>query len=296
MLRMLVLRRSLKGSDKLSEYVKSPLNYVGGKYKILPQIIPLFPKDMTSFLDLFGGGANVSVNVKANQIIYNDNNTQVVEILKTIKEISTEDALKYIDSLIQEYNLSKENADGFLKLRSDYNKSENKNPLMLYTIICYAFNYQIRFNSKGEYNMPFGKNRSSFSPVLREKFIRFSEELHNKLILFYNSDFRGYDSMKASRKGFIYCDPLYLNSTATYNEQDGWTEKDENDLRTMLKSWSVQGLKWGLSNNIAINTTLADWANENRYNIHYINNSYGNSNYHKKDKSDKDIKVLITNY
>ncbi|MCA6072598.1 MAG: DNA adenine methylase, partial [Endomicrobium sp.] len=40
-------------------FIKSPLNYVGGKYKILPQIIPLFPKDINCFVDLFAGGANV---------------------------------------------------------------------------------------------------------------------------------------------------------------------------------------------------------------------------------------------
>ena len=280
----------------MSEFVKSSLNYVGGKFKILPQIIPLFPDEIDTFVDLFGGGGNLSVNVKANTIIYNDINRQVVEVLEAIKKTPTEDALKYIDSLIQEYGLSKENADGFLKLRSDYNKSNDKNPLMLYTIICYAFNYQIRFNSKGEYNMPFGKNRSSFSPVLREKFVKFSDELHNRQIKFSNSDFRMFDIFVGNENDFVYCDPPYLNSTATYNEQDGWTEKDENNLRDMLDKRSQQNRKWALSNNIAVNTTLVNWANEHGYKIHYINNSYGNSNYHKKDKSDKDVEVLITNY
>ena len=36
------------------EYIKSPLNYVGGKYKLLPQILPLFPKNIDTFIDLFG--------------------------------------------------------------------------------------------------------------------------------------------------------------------------------------------------------------------------------------------------
>lgn len=36
-------------------YTKSPLNYVGGKYKLLPQIIPLFPSSVNVFVDLFGG-------------------------------------------------------------------------------------------------------------------------------------------------------------------------------------------------------------------------------------------------
>jgi len=280
----------------LNKYIKSPLNYTGGKYKILPQIIPLFPKDILYFLDLFGGGGNVCANVDANCIIYNDINTKVVEILRTIKTTAIDEALTYIDSLIHKYGLTKEDTEGFNRIRADYNSSIEKNPLMLYTIICYAFNYQVRFNSKGEYNMPFGKSRSSFNPVLREKFIAFSETLHKKSMLFHNDDFRIPAQEITGNNNFMYCDPPYLNSTATYNEQAGWTEKDEKDLREILVNSARRGLRWALSNNVAVNTTLLSWANEHKFNVHYINNSYGNSNYHKKDKSDKDIEVLITNY
>ena len=55
---------------KKEELIKSPLNYVGGKYKLLPQILPLFPDNINTFVDLFGGGFNVGINVKANKIIY----------------------------------------------------------------------------------------------------------------------------------------------------------------------------------------------------------------------------------
>ena len=45
--------------------IKSPMNYVGGKYKLLPQILPLFPKNIETFVDLFCGGFNVGINVEA---------------------------------------------------------------------------------------------------------------------------------------------------------------------------------------------------------------------------------------
>lgn len=34
------------------KFIKSPLNYVGGKFKLLPQIIPLFPTNINRFFDL----------------------------------------------------------------------------------------------------------------------------------------------------------------------------------------------------------------------------------------------------
>lgn len=49
--------------------IQSPLNYTGGKYKLLPQILPLFPKDIDVFVDLFCGGCNVGINVDCSKII-----------------------------------------------------------------------------------------------------------------------------------------------------------------------------------------------------------------------------------
>ena len=79
---------------------------MGGKYKLLPQIIPLFPKKIDAFVDLFGGGFNVGINVNANRIIYNDLENHVVELLKYFKDKDTNDLLSEIDKLIDRFNLS----------------------------------------------------------------------------------------------------------------------------------------------------------------------------------------------
>jgi len=144
------------------KYVKSSLNYIGGKYKLLPQILPLFPNHISVFIDLFGGGFNVGANVNAEHIVYND----------ICEPVDIEKLLSEIDGYIEQYQLSKENNEGYLQLRENYNKGL-KTPMKFYTLLCYAFNNQIRFNKNGEYNMPFGKNRSSFNPSLRKKFIDF---------------------------------------------------------------------------------------------------------------------------
>ena len=43
----------------MNKYIKSPLNYTGGKYKLLDKILPLFPNDINTFVDLFAGGGSV---------------------------------------------------------------------------------------------------------------------------------------------------------------------------------------------------------------------------------------------
>lgn len=286
----------MKGELKTITYIKSPLNYIGGKYKLLPQITPLFPNDINTFVDLFGGGFNVGMNVNAKKIIYNDLMIQVVEILKYFKTHTIEDMLDQMDSWISEYDLSKTNQGGYLKFREYYNQC--KNPLVLYTLICFSFNNQIRFNSKGDYNMPFGKDRSSFNPSLREKFILFVSNLQNKQCNFYNQDFRDLKVEKLNGQDFVYCDPPYLITIAAYNENGGWTEKDELDLLNKLDNLNENNIRFALSNILEgkgkSNDILKEWSK--KYNIHYLSHTYSNCNYQKKDKESSDIEVLITNF
>lgn len=279
------------------EYVKSPLNYTGGKYKLLPQLLELFPKQVNTFVDLFAGGGNVSVNVKAEKVVFNDLMWQVPEMLQEFKKIGVEESLRKIDGYISSYDLSKENKEGYLALRELYNKGKS-DPLMLYTLICYSFNNQIRFNNKGAYNMPFGKDRSSFNPTLREKFIIFVQRLQSMEIQFSSKDFRELDLDTLGENDFVYCDPPYLITVASYNENGGWGEQAERDLLAKLDTLDKAGVKFGLSNVFESkgkeNIILKEWAKG--YTVHYLDHTYSNCSYHKKDKQSKDIEAFITNY
>ena len=283
------------------QYVKSPLNYIGGKFKLLPQIIPLFPKKINTFIDLFGGGFNVGINVNANKIIYNDINTYIVELFQVFKEKKIEEILRHIEMRIDQYKLSKENEEGFKKFREYYNNT--KIPLDLYVLVCYSFNYQIRFNNNHQYNNPFGRNKSRFSPALRKKLIKFVETLHTKNIDFYNEDFCNFDYSKLSSDDLVYCDPPYLITTGTYNDGKrgfkGWSEKEEIQLINTLDKLNERGVKFVLSNVLEHkgkeNEILRNWSN--KYYVHDLNYNYANCNYQSKNKSKHSTReVLITNY
>ena len=272
--------------------IKSPLNYVGGKYKLLNEILPLFP-EVNTFTDLFGGGMNVSINEKCNKVVYNDIETHVVDLLQHLHTTDVNEAVTAIDTLIEKYDLSKTNAEGYNALRDYYNQDPS-DPMVFYTLVCYAFNNQIRFNKNGQYNMPFGKNRSSFNDTLRAKFVAFVEALHNKDCTFSNKDFRDFDFSSLGTDDFVYADPPYFNSVAAYNENGGWTEEHEKALLSILDNLNNKGIKFALSNNLKYNNPLLTaWMQ--KYTVHYLNANYSNCNYQKKDKS-PDIEVLITNY
>ena len=60
--------------------IKSPLNYIGGKARLLNQILPLFPKQINNFIDLFAGGCNIGINANAKKVYFNDNLTFLIDM------------------------------------------------------------------------------------------------------------------------------------------------------------------------------------------------------------------------
>ena len=311
--------RSTHHQLDMSNLVKSPLNYTGGKYKILSQILPLFPNDFNTFIDLFGGGFNVGANVDADLVVYNDISLEVSRVIKLFHTIGTTELTNKVKELINNYKLSstydkgypfyeshsstgvgKYNKEKFLRLRKDYNalsRNSVKKDIILLTLIIHAFNNQIRFNSSGSYNMPVGKR--DFNSSTRKNFLKFSTRLLNKSIEFKNLSFEKLDYTKYNNP-FIYCDPPYILGTASYNESDGWTPSDESKLLDYLKIASDNGVRFALSNVVKHkgenHKQLLDWVFENRFNIHYIDVNYNNSSYQKLNKEQETIEVLITNY
>ena len=280
------------------KYIKSCLNYTGGKYKLLPQIMPLFPENINMFVDLFCGGCNVGININAKKIVCNDSEKVIIDLYNDWKNGECDELLNVLKETISKYELSKTNKEGFEKIRKDYNDG-NKEWFMFYAMLMHSFNYQIRFNKNGEYNMPFGKDRSCFNQSTENNFINFVNEIHNKNIFFTNKDFTELKIEKLKEDDFVYCDPPYLITCASYNEKDGWNEIKEKQLLKLLDSLNDNNIKFALSNVLENkgkrNEILIEWCK--KYNVHYLNNSYSNCNYHAKDKSkNSTVEILITNY
>ena len=285
-------------------FIKSPLNYIGGKYKILNQILPYFPKNIDNFIDLFAGGCNVGININAKKIYLNDNLTYLIQMFETFKANDLNTTLENIEGRIKEFELSLINEDGYKKFRNLYN--EQKNPLDLFVLIAYSFNHQIRFNNNHEFNNPFGRKRSSFNKSMKQNLERFISRLREKEVEFSSICFESFNFSFLSQNDFVYCDPPYLITTGTYNDGKrgfkGWTEKEERALLKKLDELDKQGIKFAISNVLEhkgkSNNILKKWLRKNiNYKINYLDFHYSNSNYQTivKDR-DASIEVLITNY
>lgn len=293
--------------------IKSFLNYTGGKYRIMQQLVPLFPAQCDTMIDIFGGSGVVTVNYSgADRYIFNDNNKQLVDLIRFINDSSTSFVEESIDKIIKSYGLSNTMSYGYetyksssskglaevnkysyIKLRNSYNNLQDLSlkPIYLYALIIFGFNNQIRFNHNGLFNNPVGKR--DFNISMRKKLHDFSNRWKDISPYTISKDFRDIEITKGD---FVYADPPYLITTAAYNENGGWNAKDDQDLFKYLDNIDKKGAKFALSNVLEHkgkqNQELMNWGE--KYNIREISNTFKNSNYHTKRLSSKE--VLITNY
>ena len=302
------------------EIIPSALNYTGGKYKLLPQILPFFPKDADKVVDLFCGGCNVGINVNCNKVQFNDSNEYLMGLLDTFKRLSKEEIFIWIYETIEKYDLSlvskngyeyygcesskglgAYNKDGYNKLRNDFNSKKERDDeyyLMLYLLIVYSFNNQLRFNRKGEFNLPVGKR--DFNLKMQQKLEGFLDRIKSGDYAFTTGDFREVNIDEFTDKSFFYVDPPYLITCATYNEQDGWNEQDEYDLLAYLEEVDKKGIRFAVSNVLESkgkkNEILADWIEKHKkFKAISLDYDYKNSNYHTK-REGVTKEVLVVNY
>lgn len=258
----------IEKSDNI-DYI-SPLNYIGGKFQALQLIKSNLPSNIKSFYDLFGGGATVSLNINAEKIVYNDINFYVVNLLKYLSTTPPDMLYRNIQKYTKKYGLTKANKEAYNKLRDDYNKS--KDNCLLYLLICYGFEHQIRFNSKHEFNNPCGN--SGFNDILYEKAINFYLRCQQINIEFNNYSYNFFIN-NINQEDFVYLDPPYLNNLGVYNDGkrgfNGWDYSQEQKLYEFMEMLNLKNIKFMLSNytdhNENNNSSLINWAKQNNFTI-----------------------------
>lgn len=284
-------------------YIKSPMNYVGNKYKLLNQLYNIFPSNINNFIDLFCGGTDVSINTLALNKYANDINVDIINIYKAFQNKDIEEIMSFISSRIKEFKLTRFNDEGYIRYRNLYNTNTDYNtPLDLFVLSRFSFNNKISFNSSHEFNGSFGYNHSDFNLTQRANLRAMYPAIQG--IHFSSLDFRQFDiSRFTNSNDFLYVDPPYLISDAQYNNgpkvlHNNWLPEDDIDLYAFLDKANDQGLKWALSNVIAHkgkeNVFLIEWAE--KYNVYDIYSDYSKAVYNKIKTDEPTIEVIVTNY
>jgi len=260
--------------DSIDIKYESPLNYIGSKAKMISEIKENLPMNYDSFIDAFGGGSNVAINIKADKVVYNDINHFVKNLVESFQKHDTYQYILYIKRVIKKYGLEQANSDSYKKVREFYNSLplEKRDPRLLYTIILYGYNQQIRFNGKHNFNNPVGMRW--FNDKVLEKLISFSRVLKEHNIIFENKEYTELD-VKMDSNTFIYMDPPYRLTIGSYNDGkrgfSGWDEHSEQKLFEFADKLHYNGkyfmISYIMEHKGINNEALKTWIEEKEYRV-----------------------------
>lgn len=294
---------------------RSPLFYVGDKFKLASQILPLFPGKIGTFVEPFAGGGSISLNTPATEFVLNDLNPFVANLHKWLgSQKSIEQLLEQLDKRLHEVGLkssffgdlvssqlketypktyfAKQNKSAYENFRTGFNATDKSNMLDFYLLLIFGFNRMLRFNAAGDFNVPVGNvdfNRNVVSAL--EGYLNWAQE---SKISVSSIDYRdAISNSNLQNDAFIYVDPPYLIAQTEYNKS--WGLEEERRLLETLDQLDRDGVRWALSNVLtyksSTNDLLSSWSKS--FNVTKIQANY--INYH--DNGDKKPgEVLIRNY
>ena len=295
--------------------VRSPFFYVGDKYKLIEEISSYFPDDIEKFVEPFVGGGSVFMNIDARKFYLNDIDVNVIALHKFLCKSANKrtEFFSRIESLIAEYGLSysykedripvelkrqykktyyaKYNKEAYYKMRSDFNNDKD-DMMLLYMLLIYGFNRMLRFNSKGDFNLPVGN--VDFNKNVVNALNSYFDCVSDKDIELFNMDFQDFiEKVQPSPNDMVYLDPPYLITFSEYNKL--WNEDSEMRLIDYLDTLNERGVRFAVSNVLwhrkRYNGTFNEWAQ--KYNVVKIKSNYISFN----DNTEKDTyEVLVKNY
>lgn len=235
---------------------KPPLKWAGNKYKILHHILPHIgtPK---RYCEPFGGSLSVALNVYAKEYVLNDIN-------KDLYSLYTHITHPFIDEARELFSPENNTRERYNQLKVEFNNTtEPKQRALLFLYLNkHSFNGLSRYNAKGEFNVPYGRevtNRTTGETKIQstsfpeKELLNFFRFTYTHNVKFFNQsfDYPGlYDDLESG--DVVYFDPPYIPLTITSNftkyAKEDFTYENHIQLVDLSKSLSSRGVKVIISN------------------------------------------------
>lgn len=281
--------------------------WTGGKrkeIKIFSEYYPDFVKNNNdyTFIEPFFGGGAVYWSLGTNKNIINDIDTELVNFLKVVKETPNEivKMSKEVSNKISE--ISKREKENLLTISEaktergliyyEWRNKDRKDGLMHLSDIDRAFRFLIvnqlafngmrRFNSKGEFNIPYG-NYKSFNPLITNEHI---EKLKNTEI--FCGSYKDIMINNDTDNTFIYLDPPYTREFKEYSHDNVFGVEQQIELFNIFKNMKKANVMIIINKDDFTSDLYKDYI-ISEYDLKYstnIKNRYDNSVKH----------LIITNY
>jgi DNA adenine methylase len=236
--------------------LKSPSPFVkwaGGKTSLLGHLLPNVPSNVSNYYEPFLGGGALFFAACGRRPRFNahlsDTNAQLITAYRVIKEFP--DQLIALLSIFQkEYDRAVDKMRYFYAKREWRPEAPAESAARLIFLNKTCYNGLYRVNSKGEFNVPFG--RYERPRILNSENIRaISQILKNTNAELRSTDYK--DAVESCGKAdFVYLDPPYSppskTSKFTSYTPDGFSEKDQEELAEAFGKLVDRGCTVLLSN------------------------------------------------
>lgn len=242
---------------ELAARARPVLKWAGGKSGLLERIVPHFPTHFNRFVEPFLGGGAVFLSLRREvPAILNDCNGELVNLYVIIRDLPHElmDALDLLQkSYCEEFYYSTRTT-----LPADPVRQAARTVFLNKT----GFNGLYRQNSRGEFNVPFGKRPVCPALYERENLLAVSARLAQATI--QNRDFETVLA-QAGAGDFVYCDPPYepLSRTSSFNSYNGggFSQDAQRRLHDACAAAVRRGATVAVSNSSAefIRELYAEW-------------------------------------
>lgn len=239
----------IKNSPK-NRLVSPFVKWVGGKRQLLPDIIKHLPKNFNKlhYFEPFVGGGAVLFHIQPKSAYINDFNSELINVYKVVKN--------NVSDLIADLRKHENTQDYFYKLRgldrsADYkNLTEVQRASRIIYLNKTCFNGLYRVNNAGEFNSPFGRYKNP--NIVNEPTLKaVSKYLNTNDIKMFNSDYKEVLEF-TDINSFVYIDPPYHpiseSSNFTGYIKGGWSEIDQERLKSECDELNKKGVKFLLSN------------------------------------------------
>jgi DNA adenine methylase len=214
-----------------------PIKSQGIKTKLIPWIKGLLPRDFDGvWVEPFMGTGAVAFNIAPASALLCDRNPHLVGFYSSIAKGEVTSAIARAHLRDEGHCLLERGENHYYEVRDRFNKHHH--PLDFLFLNRAGFNGMIRFNRKGEFNIPFCRKPERFAQSYITKIanqVACVEKLfRTKEFAFKCQDFKR-TIQEASPKDIIYCDPPYIDRHVDY--YSGWNESDETALFDLLSGF-----------------------------------------------------------
>lgn len=288
------------------------IKWAGGKSQLLQQIETYLPvgfddmQDMTYIEPFVGGGAMLfhmlSTHKNISRAIINDISSNLIIAYRTI-QTQPEPLIERLFEIQEEYRKfdNDHRQEYFYKMRDSFNgeyTNDVENTAMFIFLNRTCFNGLYRENSKGKFNVPFG--RYANPTICDAETIRSDSELLQQVEIL-RGDYTQVENYIDGSNTFIYFDPPYrpLNATSSFNSyvKEPFNDEEQRRLEKFFAQMSDEGCLLMLSNSDCSAKNPEDRFFEDLYSNFFIERVWAkrgiNANASKRGKL---TELLIHNY